>query len=335
MAFMKKLTDVQQLAVDIYNNRVTPCEKFSNAKEADDKLRDLLREKIGDTNDIYALEENKIAIFRILSEILTVTTSEVGREIFEPFAEFIDLEFNETKEFEVEDDRLYDVALISTQNNNLQRQKMLNKKVKMESFEVGVKIYAHFNQYITGKIDLTKMINRVTKSIEQDLVGRIGKAFVSAYSAVPQNTSVTGTMDRDKLTELIAKIEGLTGTEVSIYGSKTALAKIPGVEALDSDGADRRNHGYVKVFNGVNCIEIKNTYNKETNTWGLANDKLFIVPSGSKPIMVGFEGQGFVFDGDRTGTSRLDRQIEYLFTRRAQIAVIKAFNYGVYTITGA
>lgn len=326
---LAKLTNMQQLAMDLYAGKV---EEFS-VKEAEDKLRGMIEDKVGGEFNYWNFQENKIAIFRIMSELLTITTSSLTRETFAPFAEFRDLAFNETVEWEVEDDRLYEVAVVATDNNNLLRQKMLNRKVPMSAFELGVKIYATFSEFMAGRINWTKMVDKVAKSMEHDIVKRVGQAFVSAYNAAPSNLVVTGTMNDEALAELVAKVEGLGVGEVTIYGSKTALAKIPGIEALVVDGMDRRTAGYVKVFNGVNCVEIKNTYNKEDNTWGVANDKLFIVPSGVKPIMVGFEGDGFVYE-DTTG-NRNDRQLEYLFTRRCNVGVVKAVNYGVYTITKA
>lgn len=331
---MARLNDLQQLSVDLYNGVIAPCEQFSTAKEAEEKLRDMLIEKVGGEWNYWNFQKNKIEIFQIMSELLTVTTSNLTRETFAPFAEFRDLALGDTVSFEVDDNRLYEVAIIADDNNNLLRQKMLNKKVPMTAFTIGVKIYAHFNEFMAGRINWTKMVDKVARSIEHDLTKRIGQAFVAAYSAAPANLVASGTMNKDTLTELVAKVEGLTGAEVTIYGSKTALSKIPGIEALDVNANEKRNYGYVKMFNGTNCVEIKNTYSKDDNTWGVANDKLFIVPSGVKPIMVGFEGDAFVYEDDKTG-ARLDRQLEYLFTRKASVGVIQAVNYGVYTITGA
>lgn len=332
---MAKLSHLQQLGMDLYFGDITPCEEFSNAKEAEDKLRNMLEEKVGGEFNYWNFQKNKIEIFQIMSELLSVTTSSLTRETFEPFAEFRDLGYGDTIEWEVENQDLYDVAVVATDNNNLLRQRLLDTRVPMQATELGVKIYEHFSNFMAGRINWTKMVDKVAKSMEHEMVSRVGKAFVEAYSSLSghNDLNVSGTMSADKLTELVAKVEGMGVGEVTIYGTKTALSKIPGIEGLTVDGTDRRNHGYVKVFNGVECVEIKNTYNKETKQWGVAADKLFIVPSGVKPIMVGFEGEGFVFE-DTEGKKRNDRQLEYLFTRRCHVGVVKAVNYGVYTITG-
>ena len=46
--------------------------------------------------------------------------------------------------------------------------------------------------------------------------------------------------------------------------------------------------------------------------------------------MVGFEGKAFVLE-DKSG-ARNDREVEYLFTRRVHIGVVKAVNFGRYDI---
>lgn len=40
-----KLNDIQQLALDLYNGNVIPSDTYSNSREAEDRLRDMLNEK--------------------------------------------------------------------------------------------------------------------------------------------------------------------------------------------------------------------------------------------------------------------------------------------------
>ena len=71
-------------------------------------------------------------------------------------------------------------------------------------------------------------------------------------------------LSQAKLSELCEKVAGLGVGDVTIYGTKLALSKIPGIEALEVDGLDRRNNGYLKVFEGYNCVDLKNTFNKKS-----------------------------------------------------------------------
>ena len=190
---------------------------------AEDKLRKLVLNEMGGTWDYYTFQDNKYKVFAILSEILTESTSRVLREVFEPFCEFRDFELGDTVEFTVEDDRLFEVSVVATDNNNLLRQKLMNRKVPMTASELGVKIYAPFTAWLAGRIDLAKLVDRVQKSTQQDMVRRIGNAFVSAYGQCHANLVESGTVTRDALSLLCAKVDGLGLGDPVIYGTKTAF----------------------------------------------------------------------------------------------------------------
>ena len=323
---MKKLTNMQQLALDLYNRDIVPCEEFSNTREAEDRLRDMLNEKIAECKDYYGLQENKHAIFRIVSELIEIPVERMLRESLDPFAEYKNVEYNELAEFEIDDDRLYDVSVIARDNNNLQRQRITGKKLRLDAFDLGVKVYDHFARFLAGEVDFAKMIDKVERSLEEEITKRIGQAFVAAYDVADDDLKVTGTVDKDKLLELCEKI----GRNSVIYGSRVALNKVPGLEAYDPDNTDKRNNGYVKLFNGHKCVEIENVYDKDSKTWGFANDKLYIIADGIKPVKVAKEGNPLVIE-DTTG-NKFDASIEFILKQRVQIGVVKAVKTGVYVI---
>lgn len=325
-----KYTDMEKLARDIYYGTVDKAE-FSSTQEAEDRLREKILEKVGGTWDEWSFSKNYVEVFQILSESLTVTTSELLRSTFAPFCEYRDLAYGDTIEWEVDDDRLFEVAVVADDNNNFRRQRLMGRKVPMTAFPLGVKIYTQWSLWIAGRINFQAMINKVAASMEHEIVNRINNAFMGAYNSAPAVLQANGTVTRDKLSELCEKVAGLGVGDVTIYGTKLALSKIPGIEALEVDGLDRRNNGYLKVFEGYNCVDLKNTFNKKTGTFGLNNDKLFIVPSTVKPIFVGFEGPGYVTT-DSAILPRLDRELEYLFQRKVHIGAVKPNDFGVYNI---
>ncbi|WP_024620200.1 hypothetical protein [Metaclostridioides mangenotii] len=323
-----KLTDLQKLSLDLYNGKVDTY----SVKQAEDKLREKIEEAVGGEWNYYSFKKNQWDVYAILGELLTITTATLMRDTYSPFCEYRDTALGDTLEFEVDDDELYEVAVIASGTNNLLRQKIINRKAPISSFELGVKVYADFDEFMAGRIDFVKVINKVARSFENKVTNLIGKTFAEAYSDVGSNLTVSGSIDADKLTELISKVEGMTQQKVTIYGSKYALSKIPGIEFLDINATEKRNNGYIKLFNGNDCVEMKNTYNENDNLWGFDNNKLLIVPSGVKPIMFGFEGEPYIYEDKEFGT-RQDRQIEHLFSRKANLSVIKAVNCGVYDIT--
>lgn len=319
--------ELRQLSIDLYKGNVM---EFS-VKEANDKLRTYIKDEVcGGEFNPYTFMAHKYEIYQVISELLTTTTAELSRDMFEHIAQFKDTELGDRMEFIVENPELFEVSVIASGTNDLLRQKLVNGKAQTTAFDLGVKIYAEFNEFMTGRIDWDRCVDKVAKSFNVAIAEMIAKEWKTAYDAVATELKVTTshTVDEDKLVELIQKVESLGQGKAVIYGSKTALSKIPSITTLETNAKEQREQGYVSVFKGTECVELGNKFDLNTKKWVLDNEVLFIVPSEVKPILIGFEGDAFVLD-DKEG-SRDDRQIEYLMTRKVHIGVLKHQVYGIY-----
>ncbi|WP_300449287.1 hypothetical protein [Fusobacterium sp.] len=321
----KEIKEFREFSRDLYNGTVA---EFS-VQEANDKLRKLIKKMCGGEYSLHAFLDNKYKIFAVMSELLTVTTSELSRDVFEPIAEFKDTAFGDRVEFEVENPELFEVSVIASGTNDLLRQKLMNGKVKTDSFNMGVKIYNEFTEFMTGRIDWDKLIEKVAKSFNHKVTEVIGKEWSKAYSTIDSKFKATGTFDADKFVELAQKIASYSpnGT-VKVYGSKTALSKIKGREYLADDAKERKEKGYISLFEGIECVELVNSWDKDTDTWALDNDTLFILPDGQKPLLIGFEGDAIVLD--EVEGKRKDMQLEYFMSRMVHLGVLKSAIYGIY-----
>ena len=316
---------LRQLSMDLYHKRVV---EFSE-KEANDRLRTYIKDEIcGGEWKPYTFLQHKYEIYEVMSELLTTTTAELSRDMFEHIAQFKDTELGDRIEFIVENPELYEVSVIASGTNDLLRQKLINGKAQTTGFDLGVKIYAEFNEFMTGRIDWDKCVEKVAKSFNVAIAELIAKEWKTAYDTVSSDLKVTGDIDENKLVELVQKVESQGQGKAIIYGSKTALAKIPNITTLEVNAREDREKGYVSMFKGTECVELQNKYDLATKKWVLENDILFIVPSEVKPILIGFEGDAFVMD-DETG-ERLDRQVEYEMTRKVHLGVLKNQVYGIY-----
>ena len=316
---------LRQLSIDLYHIRVV---EFSE-KEANDRLRTYIKDEIcGGEWKPYTFLQHKYEIYEVMSELLTTTTAELSRDMFEHIAQFKDTELGDRIEFIVENPELYEVSVIASGTNDLLRQKLINGKAQTTGFDLGVKIYAEFNEFMTGRIDWDKCVEKVAKSFNVAIAELIAKEWKTAYDTVSSDLKVTGDIDENKLVELVQKVESQGQGKAIIYGSKTALAKIPNITTLEANAREDREKGYVSMFKGTECVELQNKYDLATKKWVLENDILFIVPSEVKPILIGFEGDAFVMD-DETG-ERLDRQVEYEMTRKVHLGVLKNQVYGIY-----
>lgn len=326
MALMRKMTDLQQLSMDLYNGNVAQY----STKEAEQKLREMLVEKIGGEWNYLNFQKNKWDMYAIMQELVTVAISNLTVEAFNDFVEVKDFELGDKVEFKVENTDLYQVAVISNGTNNFRRQKLMDRTIPTTAFKMSLKIYAEMDEFVAGRISWTSMVDKVAKSFQNELATRVGDAMVNAYQSVHSNFKVTGAYDDAQLSELVARVKGATGKEVVIYGTALALSKINGQNIATADKDDRRNFGYVKMFNGVLCVELPQTYNENTSDWGISNDTLLVIPQGEKVIRMGFEGQATIIE-DTTGL-RQDQQIEYSFARKCHMGILTTSKFGAYEI---
>ena len=111
--------------MDLYHKRVV---EFSE-KEANDRLRTYIKDEIcGGEWKPYTFLQHKYEIYEVMSELLTTTTAELSRDMFEHIAQFKDTELGDRIEFIVENPELYEVSVIASGTNDLLRQKLINGK---------------------------------------------------------------------------------------------------------------------------------------------------------------------------------------------------------------
>ena len=329
MAKLRNLTDLQKLSLDIVKGKV---EKYS-ANEGSDVIRQAILEAcdMGENWDVYKFQAKKYEVYRILSETITVAISEMMIDKYRDWVDFKDTAMGDIAEFRVTNNDLFKVGLVADGTNQLRRQKLLQGKLAMTGFPMGVKIYAEFLDFMMGKIDWQELVARVAKSMDNKVAELIVKQIESAYTGLDAKYVQSGSYDEDKLMELVARVEAKTGEKAVIMGTKKALAKLRKGEVATmaiADKDDLRNHGYVTVLQGTQVVEIPQTLDQRGD-FALSSDMLFVVPAGTKMIKLGFEGDAYVMEVNDPAT-RMDQQIEYLITRKVQLGVVKASYYGVY-----
>jgi len=329
MAKLRNLTDLQKLSLDIAKGKV---EKYSMT-EGSDVIREAILDACGMENgwDVYKFQQNKYEVYRILSETITVAISELMIDKYRDWVDFKDTALGDIAEFRVTNNDLFKVGLVADGTNELRRQKLLQGRLAMTGFPMGVKIYAEFLDFMMGKIDWQDLVNRVAKSMDNKVAELIVKQIESAYNGLDTKYVQSGSYDEEKLMDLVARVEAKTGEKVAIFGTKKALAKLRKGEIATMAVADKddiRNHGYVTVLQGTPVVEIPQTLDQKGD-FALSADMLFIVPQGTKMIKLGFEGDAYISEINDPAT-RMDQQMEYLITRKVQLGVVKASYYGVY-----
>lgn len=324
-------TDLKTLALDIYKNKVkTFTKEDGTVIDANDALRQLFDAKTGGDRSYRAFNKIKDEFFEILEVLITEGTSTISREVFKDIMVFKDTAYGEKPEFIAETPELFDVSVVAASNDNIRRERVFNNHIPTVAFDLGLKTYTEYDAFMLGRIDLNALIDKVIASFNKRVAEKIGEVFSKAYDniSVAELKVTHTTVDEAKLLELCEKV----GEGAVIYGSKLALSKIPSIAAYAIDSDDVRNVGYVRQFKGVKCVELENVYNKDTKSFAIANDTLFVIPNGDKIIYGGFEGDAYVIDNLDNPTARLDRQLELTYVRRLHLGIGVTNRYGAYKI---
>lgn len=324
-------TDLKTLALDIYKNKVkTFTKEDGTVIDANDALRQLFDAKTGGDRSYRAFNKIKDEFLEILEVLITEGTSTISREVFKDIMVFKDTAYGEKPEFIAETPELFDVSVVAASNDNIRRERVFNNHIPTVAFDLGLKTYTEYDAFMLGRIDLNALIDKVIASFNKRVAEKIGEVFSKAYDniSVAELKVTHTTVDEAKLLELCEKV----GEGAVIYGSKLALSKIPSIAAYAVDSDDVRNVGYVRQFKGVKCVELENVYNKDTKSFAIANDTLFVIPNGDKIIYGGFEGDAYVIDNLDNPTARLDRQLELTYVRRLHLGIGVTNRYGAYKI---
>lgn len=326
---LAKLTNIQEVARDCYRGNV---EKFSK-NAANDVLRAEIIERVGGEWSYTNFQKNKWDVYALLQEIIDVDLVNLSEEAFKQFCEVKNFELGDAPEFTIKNNNLFKVGIIADGINSTRRQRKLGSKVRTDAFKLAIASYEELDRFIAGRIDWKEYVDTVVASFNHEIATQIVGAFGRAYSEIGTNLKVSTNAQGvdEELKAIINRVKGATGKNVEVYGTAEALGKVQGAGAL-VDANDKREIGYVKVFNGTKLVELPNTYNEATGEWALDNNVLYVIPVGEKVVRLGYEGGATILD-DTTGTHRDDQQIEITYMQKIHVVVLVAAKFGAVEIT--
>lgn len=320
--------NVARLAIDVYRNQ-GDATKFSRT-EAMDVLRKELVEANGGSEKLTPKSfRNNPQLFAILEEALDILIEEGLKGQFDTFVETVTIGHGDAKVFTIEENRLFDVAIISDGNGDLRRDRLDSGELTVKTYIMGVAVYEELSRLLAGRQDFAKLVENVARSYENKIQNQIYDAVYNSYNQLGSTYGISGTFSEAKLDELIAHVEAATGMDVMILGTKTALAKINyGTESEKSKEA-RNDFGFYGNFHGTPMMAIKQAHKVGSNEFAIDGGFIMVVPNTpDKFVKLVIEGDSMIIEGD--GTNRKDMQREYFFIKKAGIAVLTAAKYGIF-----
>ncbi|ALA47839.1 hypothetical protein ABE137_12655 [Brevibacillus laterosporus] len=323
--------DIAKLAIDVYKNQ-GDVTKFSR-NEAMEVLRRELVEANGGSDKLTPKSfRNNPQLFAILEEALDILIEEGLKGQFDTFVETIVVDHGDTKVFTVEENRLFDVAIISDGNGDLRRDRLDTGELTIKTSIMGVAVYEELARLLAGRQDFAKLVENVARSYDNKIQNLIYDAVYNSYNQLGSTYAVSGSFTEQKLDELIAHVEASTGMEAMILGTKAALAKINYGTASEKSKQEKNDFGFYGNFHGTPMMVIKQAHKVGSTEFAIDNSFLMVVPkTPDKMVKLVLEGDSMIIEGD--GSNRKDMQREYTFIKKAGIAVLSSAKYGIYRLT--
>lgn len=325
------MREIAKMAVDVYRNQ-GEATKFSRTDSMEVLRKELVEANGGSEKLTPKSFRNNPNLFAILEEALDLLVEEGIKGQFDTFVETVVIEHGDAKVFTIEENRLFDVAIVSDGNGDLRRDRLDVGELTVKTYMMGVAVYEELSRLLAGRQDFAKLVENVARSYENKIQNLIYDAVYNSYNQLGSTYAISGTFSEAKLDELVAHVEAATGMEAMILGTKSALAKINyGTESEKSKEA-RNDFGFYGNFHGTQMMSIKQAHKVGSNEFAIDNGFIMVVPkSPDKFVKLVMEGDSMIIEGD--GTSRKDMQREYTFIKKAGIAVLSAAVYGIYRIS--
>ena len=317
-------TELRQLAIDVYNGVDV---KFENGETGNDMIVNAINKAFGgiNLNDPKAVKAalayGKVD-FEIINELISVAidlSAEDGSAIWD-FVESKNGALGDKNEFYVEGNDLLRVDVVTRGTQGVRRQRMLSKKISVETDTKAIKIYDEISRIASGRINWQNFVDKIGKSFANDRFKAVVTAFdgITASGDYAKNASFS----ESSMIDLLTTVEN-DGNRPKIFGSLQALRNLTMAQTGETVKDDYYNMGYMGKFNGYDCFRIVGK--------GIPNNKLFVVGADEKFIKIYDEGETLTIPHAFTETADMTQELQV--QRTYGVTVAMGGKVGVYTIT--
>ena len=297
----EKFVGFNKLMVDASVNKY---EAGVSADDAQAEIRRVFREAIGLSENASKQEIRKAIKKRVNAQILFDLIEELVPNLLKSgwaenpfFREFVEeryLDDGDENLFYSEDNSILTVSKVSGSHWDLDRQRLgKGSSFSIETSEYGIAIYSEYEKLLCGLEDFATFITKIYEAIDRFVNEAIYQAFLDAAEKLPGGASgagqwvKTGPIDettRATLVQLVEDVAMATGAnEVVIMGTKSALAKVTGLQNVEWISEEMRNErhttGRIGMWEGIRLVELKQGFALNDTSKKLVSDKvLFIMP---------------------------------------------------------
>lgn len=315
-----------------------------SADEAVDVLRQALIDANGGetTFNYKSLRRNKVAIFEIIEELVSAIVQEglTGSAFWDEYVDYRNMRDGDLNEFTAEDASTFVVAEVANGNATPRRQRLGKaEKVSIKTTVHNIRMYEHFSRFMAGRIDWTKLCDKVAEAFQKEIWNDIYVAFsgITAKDVIggdPDGKYIVtaGSYSDDTLIDIIAHVEAATGKKAVVFGTQAALKKLNGTalaNASEKAKEDLYNQGYFGKFYGTDVFKLNQMHIPGTDNFLLEDDVIHVLAGDDKFIKFVDEGETIIDDRDWTENS--DSTLEYRMSQKFGAAVLfSSKGYGKY-----
>ena len=336
---MSMVNELITLMNDSLTNKVGLFNENAS-KFTDQAIREAFFNILGDEKLTYQnWRSHKNECFSIIESVLNTNLPLAweNSDFYDNFVEVRQGQLGDANEFVVEDASSLVVSRISGNHWDIERQKLQGKKSFGLALEwVGIRVYAELESFLKGNITLAEMVAKLQKAFQNEIDARVFAAFNGIGTYLPAKFQESGAYDRATLNDLIQRVQIASQKNVILAGTRSALAAVAeGMgTAWISEGAKQElaTTGMVVENIGLPCrtLLIPQTFLRGSYDFKVDNNTLFVLPEGTKPVKLFFEGQTRARELGSQDTR--DMTIETLVESKVGTGIIVDSLIGKYTI---
>lgn len=298
---------LKKLLIAAFEGR--PVENFA-AEDVNEAAVKAIKEELG-------LNENSTARdYRNATEAAFALIEEAVDEILPKRLEGVLSAFAETRQFARDAEVVFDIEKMGKNRAKLTISKgarggiyraarLDNKYFGVETSVWTVAVYVTLEEIILGTMTLGELFSNILEGFEEIVYKEVFNALatgsaVAGYSRIKEGDAAV-TTNKAGLGAALDKVLPY----VKQYGRPTVFGSAVAMDLLANpgdayhpeleDSKDRRQIGIIRIYKGVQIVELPNYLVDNTNgEWFYDPKYVFVLPAGAKPVKVALKGEMYI-----------------------------------------
>lgn len=215
-----------------------------------------------------AIRRNQKVLFEVVEDVVEdlLVSGWQDSTFMDEFCDIRNIALGDRNDFTTEDNSILTVSKVSGNHWDIDRQRLgFGQHFSIETSWYGIGIYSEFERLLTGAEDFAKFVTKIYEAVDRYVTETIYQAMMSAAENLPGGATgagqwvKTGALNettRETLIQLVEDVQmASSASEVVIMGTKSALAKVTGLQNVDwisnEMKTERHTTGRVGMWEGI------------------------------------------------------------------------------------